>query len=254
MPNVISSVDRALQMLIYLHDEGKETGITKIAADLDIYKSTVHRTLVTLEQWGFVRKNPENDKYWLGPRLYSLGKSVENKLGLSELVRPLSRRLYEQYREVVNVSVLERSQDGTYRSVIISKEENEGQILTVNPPVGSSNECTCSSVGKCLLAFGENIDLSAYERIRLPQHTKNTITTPEAIRRELERVREQGYALDQEELEYGLTCIGAPIFDHQGKAIAAISLSGPTTRMRGADFEERIQAVKRTAAEISASL
>ena len=141
MSDIIQSVDRALEVMIYLHHEGKETSITKIAADLGVYKSTVYRTLVTLENRGFVRKNPETEKYWLGNRLFVLGKGVENRMGLPEIVRPYARKLYDAYCEVVNVSILERNPDDVYRSVIILKEESDRQVLTVNPPVGSSSEC-----------------------------------------------------------------------------------------------------------------
>ncbi len=253
MSDIIQSVDRALEVMIYLYQEGKETGITKIAADLGVYKSTVYRTLVTLENRGFVRKNPETEKYWLGNRLFVLGKGVENRMGLQEVVRPYAKKLYEAYCEVVNVSILERNPDDVYRSVIILKEESDRQVLTVNPPVGSSSECYCSSVGKCLLAFSADIDLGVYENHPMRPYTEHTITTVSALRSELMKVRERGYALDHEELEHGLTCIGAPILDHNGLAVAAISLSGPTSRMLSGDIEERIEAVKRIAREISSN-
>lgn len=253
MSDIIQSVDRALEIMIYLYHEGKETSITKIAADLGVYKSTVYRTLVTLENRGFARKNPETEKYWLGNRLFVLGKGVENRMGLSEIVRPYAKKLYDAYCEVVNVSILERNPDDVYRSVIILKEESNRQVLTVNPPVGSSSECYCSSVGKCLLAYSADIDLGVYETHPMRPHTDHTITTVAALRSELAKVRDRGYALDHEELEYGLTCIGAPILDQKGKAVAAISLSGPTSRMLSGDIEERIEAVKRIAREISSN-
>ena len=253
MADIIQSVDRALEVMIYLYHEGKETSITKIAADLGVYKSTVYRTLVTLENRGFVRKNPETEKYWLGNRLFVLGKGVENRMGLLEIVRPYAKKLYDAYCEVVNVSILERNPDDVYRSVIILKEESDRQVLTVNPPVGSSSECYCSSVGKCLLAFSDDIDLGIYETHRMRPHTEHTITTVAALRSELVKVRERGYAMDHEELEYGLTCIGAPILNQKGAAVAAISLSGPTSRMLSGDIEERIEAVKRIAREISSN-
>lgn len=253
MSDIIQSVDRALEVMIYLYHEGKETSITKIAADLGVYKSTVYRTLITLEARGFVRKNPETEKYWLGSRLFTLGKGVENKMGVQELIRPYVRKLYEAYHEVVNVSILERNSGDAYRSVIILKEESERQVLTVNPPVGSSSQCYCSSVGKCLLAFSKDIDLSVYEGGRLKPYTEHTITTVPALQAELVKVRERGYAMDREELEHGLTCIGAPILDHSGCAVAAISLSGPTSRMLSGDIEERIEAVRRIAREISSN-
>ena len=95
MSDIIQSVDRALEVMIYLYHEGKETSITKIAADLGVYKSTVYRTLVTLENRGFVRKNPETERYWLGNRLFVLGKGVENRMGLPEIVRPYAKKLYD---------------------------------------------------------------------------------------------------------------------------------------------------------------
>ena len=253
MSDIIQSVDRALEVMIYLYHEGKETSITKIAADLGVYKSTVYRTLVTLENRGFVRKNPETDKYWLGNRLFVLGKGVENRMGLPEIVRPYAKKLYDAYCEVVNVAILERNPDDVYRSVIILKEESDRQVLTVNPPVGSSSECYCSSVGKCLLAYSSDIDLGVYDTHPMRPHTEHTIITVSALRAELAKVRERGYAMDHEELEYGLTCIGAPILDQKGEAVAAISLSGPTSRMLTGDIEERIEAVKRIAREISSN-
>ena len=253
MSVIIQSVDRALEIMIYLHHEGRETSITKIAADLGVYKSTVYRTLVTLENRGFVCKNPETEKYWLGNRLFVLGKGVENRMGLPEIIRPYAKKLYDAYGEAVNVSILERNPNDVYRSVIILKEESDRQVFAVNPPVGSSSECYCSSVGKCLLAFGPDIDLSIYESHPMRSHTEHTITTLPALRSELAKVRERGYAMDHEELEYGLTCIGAPILDRSGTVVAAISLSGPTSRMLSGDIEERVEAVKRIAREISSN-
>lgn len=251
MSDIIQSVDRALEVMIYLYHEGRETGITKIAADLGAYKSTVYRTLFTLEARGFVRKNPETEKYWLGSRLFTLGKSVENKMGLQELIRPYARKLCGAYREVVGVSILERNAGDVYCSVSILKEESGRQVPTATPPVGSSSQCYCSAAGKCLLAFSENIDLSVYENGRLKPFTEHTITTVAALQTELSKVRERGCAMDCEELERGLTCIGAPVLDRTGSAVAAISLSGPTSRMLSGDIEERIEAVRRIAREIS---
>ena len=99
--------DRALEFLIYLYNEGKETSVTQIANDLGVYKSTVFRTLTTMEARGFVKKNPETEKYWLGNRLFTLGKSVENRMGLREIVKPYVSELYDLYHEVINVSVLD---------------------------------------------------------------------------------------------------------------------------------------------------
>lgn len=250
---MIQSVDRALEILIYLHEAGKETGITQIANDLNIYKSTVHRTLSTLENRGFVTKNSETDKYWLGSRLFTLGKSVEMNMGMLGIIRPYARKLKDEFKEVVNVSILERNIGDVYRSVIILKEQSEGKILTANPPVGSRNFCHCSSVGKCLLAFGEDIDLSLYEK-GIQKYTSKTIATVDELKKALEDVRRKGYAIDDQELEDGFSCIGAPILDNRGYAIAAISLSGPSSRIMNGDVDKHIEGVKEIARQISLSL
>lgn len=251
MSDNIQSVDRALELLIYLQNEGKETSVTKIANDMGIYKSTAHRTLMTLESKGFVSRNPETEKYWLGNRLFSLGKSVENKLGKREIIRPVVKQLSEKYNEVVNVSVLKRNPGSPYQSLLVLKEMSDSQLLSVNPAVGSSIDCHCSAVGKCLLAFCTDVDLSVYRDTKLAAYTEKTITTYSKLVEELERVRVQGYAMDCDEQELGLTCIGTPVLDHKGKAIAAISLSGPTSRMLAGDIEEKINSLRQTAAEIA---
>lgn len=251
MADTIQALDRALELLIYLSRQGKEVGITQIASDMGVYKSTIFRTLSTLEARGFISRNPETEKYWLGGQLFVLGKSVENKMGVQEVIRPYARKLHQRFHEVVNVSIMEHNTGEVYHSVIILKEISDQQLLTVNPPVGSLSECHCSAVGKCLLAFGDHIDLSVYEEKDLTRFTSCTITSAQALREELDKVRRRGYAMDHEEQELGLTCIGAPILDRNHKAVAAISLSGPTSRMNGADIEDRIEAVCNAAREIS---
>lgn len=251
MADVIQSVDRAMELLIYLYNQGRETGITKIASDMGVYKSTVFRTLSTLEARGFVSRNPETERYWLGSRLFTLGKSVENKMGMQAIIRPYARKLYDAYHEVVNVSILERNPHDVYRSILILKEESDRQLLTVNSPIGSSSECHCTAVGKCLLAFSDKIDLSVYQQTKLAAHTEYTIMTYERLVSEISHVKDNGYAIDHDEQEAGLTCIGAPILQHAGASVAAISLCGPTSRMLAGDIDERIEAVRRIAREIS---
>ncbi|NCB63291.1 MAG: IclR family transcriptional regulator [Clostridia bacterium] len=253
MGDVIQSVDRALEMLIYLGRQEGAVSVTKVAADLDIYKSTAFRTLSTLEARGFVEQDSVTEKYSLGRRLFTLGKSVERSMGLQELVRPYARKLCEAYGETVNLSVLERDPYEHYRSVIILKEESWHSSVD-SAPVGAERECHCSSVGKCLLAFSPNIDLSVYAKKPMAAHTERTITSPEALKAELNRVRLEGYAVDREELAAGLTCIASPILNGEKEAVASISLSGPTSRMIGADLEERVEAVRRAAREISKKL
>ena len=106
---IINSVDRAMDILLYIYNTGNEVSITNISQALGIYKSTVYRTLVTLENKGFVEQNPDNGRYALGMRLYTMGLSIGDKLGLQKLVKPYTHQLHEEFREAVNVSIIEKN-------------------------------------------------------------------------------------------------------------------------------------------------
>lgn len=247
---IINSVDRALDVLLLLHEEGHEMGVSEIADRLNIYKSTVFRTLFTLESKGFIKQNKNTEKYWLGMKMYAIGMSMNDKISLKKVIRPFAKELQQEFSEVVNVSVLDLSNPQHPTSLIIEKEVGSNQMLVVNPPEGSSSPCYGSSVGKCLLAFND-VDMENLRENELKKYTENTIINWDDLIDSLEEIKKRGYAIDAEELEIGLTCIGAPIFDNNEKAIAAISLSGPTQRMRTSDFEHKIQRVVETAAQIS---
>jgi len=246
----INSVDRALDVIILLHEEGHELGVSEIADKLDTYKSTIHRTLATLEGKGFVKQNPDTEKYWLGMKLYTIGMEVGNKMPIREVIKPYCDALHAEFGEVVNASILDLTKPENPQGIIIYKSFDKTQLLIVNPPEGAGSPVYGSSVGKCLLAFND-IDLEQFKHIPLIKYTDKTIDNWDDLEKKIHEVREKGYALDDEELEIGLTCIGAPILDKSGKAIAAISLSGPTQRMRTGNIEDRIKRVIEVAAEIS---
>lgn len=254
MSETILSVDRALDTLLVLYKNGEGMGVSEIARELDLHKSTVHRILATLENKGFVYKNRDTDKYWLGLKIYTMGLLIGEKLSLTDIIRPFAKDLFEEFEEVVNVSILDKDPDGSYKSVIILKESKTDKVLSVNPNVGSSSDPHSSSVGKCLLAFGEDIKMEKYKEIEFKKYTKNTIDKYEDLIKELEDVKEKGYAIDKEEQEIGLFCIGAPILDKKGKALAAISISGPTARMKNRNLDKKIERLVEVAKKISYEL
>ena len=254
MGETISSVDRALDILIYLYNEGVEKGISEISKDLGMYKSTIHRSLTTLENKGFVYQNQENEKYWLGMKLFAIGKSVEEKFSFSKAVKPYTEILLKEFNETVNVSILDINSTDNLRTILVHKEENTNKVLAISPILGSSSECHCSSVGKCLLAFGKDIPYEKFTDKPLTKFTDNTIQTWDELFECLEIVKKQGYAIDESEMEIGLTCIGAPILDKNGIALAAVSISGPSNRMHEGDFEYKINKVREIAKLISNKL
>ncbi len=246
----INSVDRALDVIILLHEAGKEMGVSEIAEKLDTYKSTIHRTLASLEGKGFVKQNPDTEKYWLGMKLYAIGMEIGNKLPIKEMIKPYCDALHKEFGEVVNASVLDLTNADNPQGIIIYKSFDATQLLIVNPPEGAGSPIYGSSVGKCLLAFND-IDLEQFKHIPLKKYTDKTIDNWDDLEKNIEEVKNNGYAVDDEELEIGLTCIGAPILDKNNKAIAAISLSGPTQRMKSGDFDYKIKRVQEVAREIS---
>lgn len=249
----INSIDRALDILLLMQQEGKEMGVTQISAALGAYKSTVHRTLATLEQKGFVQQNPDNGKYWLGIRLYSLGMLIRERLPLRNMAYSYAKALSERFDEVVHISVLDKNALSYPKHIIIDKIQGRQQVLSLTPPVGSSAPCHSAAVGKCLLAFSPRSFLDKFRGNPLPAFTEKTIVDWDELLRELEAIKRRGYAVDDEELEAGLTCVAGPILDRHTGIVAALSLSGPTTRVR-ARFEEIVEEVIRTTRGISASL
>lgn len=247
----INAIDRALDVLLLLYEKNREMGVSEIARELELYKSTVHRTLETLEARSFVCKN-DQDKYWLGIKVFALGAVAGNTIPLKNLIQPYAKELSKKFNEVVNVSILDETSEDIPRTILIVKEVPQGNsLVTVNPPLGASSEAHYSAVGKCILAHTPENILNRYKQEELPVYTKNTIGSWEGLLKELEGVREEGYAIDKEDYEIGLTCIAAPILDRQGKALAAISLSGPSQRMRVHDFKILIEELKKVAEEVS---
>lgn len=253
--DIINSVDRALDILILLYREQREMGVTEIANGLGVYKSTVHRTLATLENKGFVQQNSESGKYWLGIKLYAIGMLVGEKMPLKETIQPYAKELSDRFGEVVNVSILDTTTYEYPKTILIIKEEKQGQMLTVRPSLGSISEPHTAAVGKCLLAYSDDATVGKMKSADFDGTTDTSIKNWEQLCKELEKVREQGYAIDNEEAEAGLTCVAAPILGKNNEAIAAISVSGPTSRINAPGmFDKILDGVKETAEKISKKL
>ena len=248
----VSSLNRAMDILFLLQAEGKEMGVTEISRAVVLPKSTAFRLLATLESRGLIQQNPENGKYWLGIKLYSLGKAIGDNMRIKTVAAPFAKALSQKFNEVCNVAVLEPSDKPPPRLIIIEKVQSQ-QLLTLTPDEGSGGLCHCSGAGKCLLAFSPKSYLDKFIHTELPRYTKKTVTDWEALMREMEEIRRQGFAYDDEELEEGLSCIGSPILGKHRELIAAISISGPTGRI-SSNRAELIEDLKNTALAISRQL
>lgn len=248
---MIESIDRALAILQLFLQEEEPLSITDISKRMGLHKSTVSRTIDTLEERGFVQKQEETGKYWLGIQVYSLGMLYREKKSLPKVAYPYAKALAIQTKESVHITTFAQS-DAPYPQHVIMEKITSPQSVDMAPPIGSIRPSYCAASGKCLLAFSKEYT-EAYIGCKLKKFTEYTIIDWDELLSILEQVRRQGYAVEREEVELGMTCIAVPIF-HNEKVIAAISVSSPMSHINDMIQEKIVLALKKTANEIALAL
>jgi DNA-binding IclR family transcriptional regulator len=242
----VQSVDRAVTILEILARTG-ESGVTEIATELGVHKSTAFRLVATLESHGVVEQNEDRGRYRLGVGLLRLAGATTARLDVIQEARPICRQLAAKTGETVNIAVLSES------SAFYLEQVAGSSALQSHNWVGQHIPLHATSNGKILLSGLES------ERLKevlgsLPAYTALTITKKTQLRKELDRVREQGYAVAVDELEVGLTAVAAPIRNAHGDVIASMSVSGPTFRLTGDRIEEVVDLLVDAAVEVSRRL
>jgi DNA-binding IclR family transcriptional regulator len=227
-PVVIHAVDRALDIIEFLYRFQKEASISEISAGTGMFASTVHRQLGTLKARSYVCQNADTAKYGLGLRLYALGNAVKDRLPLANLIDPHADQVAKKYRLTVFVAVPDYSSSFCAQQAIIYKKSYSNVILCNEVSVGAVLMCHGSATGKCLMSRYPDALIEQYCANPLPKLTLQTISDWDALKLELEKIRNRGYALDSEEEELGKTCIAVPILDSRRQVVASISLSGQT--------------------------
>ena len=246
-PYRVQILDRALAVLEVLANCSNECGLVELCTALKLHKSTVHRLMMVLQQHRLVDKNPETAKYRLGLKLFEFGSKAVAALDLRRHARPYLDRLQREVGETVFFCILDEGQ-----VFYIEKVESQQSVRTACT-VGSRAPAYCTAVGKAMLAELPDVEVNDItRRWGLKAITANTITTAAALKAELRAVRSRGYAIDNEEKEEGLRCVSAPVHDHSGKLLAAISVSGPAFRITKERTPEIGQVVMRAARDLSA--
>ena len=231
----IKSIEKALDLLELLSDNKKEMGITEINRELHMGISTIHRILTTLKYRDYIVQNQQTSKYMLGTKLFILGCKVQNTTNLIKVVTPFLQRLSQNTNETINFAILE-GREAIYLFKIESKE-----MLKAGIELGTKVAAHCTSLGKVLLAFlpeQEFMMLYSNNNEKLPTFTPNSISSVEELKKCLKKIKKQGYAIDEEEFKIGVNCLGVPIINNEGKAIAAISISGPVSRFSLFEMEK----------------
>lgn len=248
-PKSIQSLDRGLEVLEILGNSDGLTGVTELANMLDVDKATIYRVLFTLRSRGYVDQDEETRKYEIGLKAIELGQKALRKLDLRTKVKPFLRELARATGETVLLVTLIND-----KLVYIDKEESSA-LLTISTQIGKEAAPHCTATGKAFLAYlpDEKIDrfLSNFE---LRPHTAKTIVTLPELKAHLRMVREQGYALDDEEYYTGVRCIAAPVLNHLGNVVASLGISGPAERLELDRIEEHKRVVMETASKLSQSL
>lgn len=247
--NLIQSVLKAFDILECLASTERPLSVREVAQQCSLSRPTAYRHLITLLTRDYVANSQDGGHFQIGARALSLSKSFLDRLDLPELAKPDMRELSQVSKETVYLAVL----DGT-EMLYVGRVDSTQQVR-MHCVIGTRNPLHCTALGKAVLAFLPGEERAALlDRIPLTAYTPNTITDRAALEENLELVRARGYAIDDMEIEEGIRCIGAPVFDHTGYVIAAISTSGPAFRFSLARLHELSEVVIGVGRAISSKL
>lgn len=221
------SVERAADLLSALAQAGLPLGVRELAARLDVSKSSVHRILVSLRSRGFVEEDPVTGRYRLGLRAMEVGVAVLDQLEPYGACKPYLEELLRQTNETVNLALLDE-EDG--QVVYLAKLEPP-QSIRINTRLGARRPAHCTALGKAILSEMPPAKAESLLRLRpLQRLTERSVVEVDRLLRHLAECRERGYAVDDEEFEEGIICVGAPVRGRDGQATMAMSVSAPRFR------------------------
>ena len=241
----VQSVDRALSIMETLAEDDEGYRLSDLAVRTGLSTSTVHRLLATLESRRFVQFDRTGSKWHVGARSFTVGATFARRRNFSAQAVPYLRKLRDLTRETANLAVV----DDEFIVVLTRMESRE--IMRSLTKVGGRVAMVASGVGKAVLATYSDEDVNAIIRHHgMPRLTEKSIVRPGDLFRELAKVRRQGFAIDDEEACMGLRCIAAVVYNDCSEPLAAISVSGMTSRIT----DERLATLGETVREVAAEL
>lgn len=247
-PYVVKPVAKALAVLAFIEDAGREVGLSDVAAALRLPKTSAFRYLYTLTAAGFVAHGDGRDRYRPGPRLRPSVAPDVSIPRLREMALPVMTELRERFNETINLGVAERD-----HIVYIAMIESS-RALRMQARIGERHPLNSTSLGKAILAFMPEVERAPLLAGPLRAMTRRTMTDAGALRRQLREVARRGYAIEAGENEEGLMCIGVPVLDRDGRPVAALSISAPEQRMSRPVRQDAITALRSAAGQISRRL
>ena len=225
-PYQVQVLDRALAILDTLSAQGPDLSLGELSEKLGLHKSTTHRLMMVLERHKVIERNSVNGRYRLGLKLFELGTRAVSQLDLRERARPFLEKLVLETSETVHLCLLDDSE-----VVYLDKVEPVRSVRMASS-VGRRNPAHCTAVGKAIMAYLSDAQVEEIVRKQgMKPMTANTITSLVELKKELKVVRERGYAIDNEEIEEGVRCVGCVVRGFSGEPLAAISVSAPAFRL-----------------------
>ncbi len=250
MSNFAPAVDNAIKLIEKLADEKEPVGVSELSRKLGINKNMIFRILNSLEACGWVYcSNQPDKKYQLSLRPFNVSSKALCTMSLSNVATPLVYDLWKQTGECTYLAI--RSGD---KLTYIQHLDGIGNVRVAGT-VGGTYELYCSAPGKIILAHSSEEFINEYTSRRHKKNTENTITTKKELLLELERVKSQGFATDNEEFGNGILCVSAPVFDYTDSLVGAVGCSVSTVNHTYGSLMDTIKPlVTETAAKISLSL
>lgn len=222
----IQVIERMMHLLDTLAGHSAPVNLKQLALQTGLHPSTAHRILAVMVDSRLVDR-VEPGTYRLGIRLLELGNLVKTRISVRQVALPYMQRLHQELGETVNLSV--RHADEV---VYVERAAASNSMMRVVQIIGARAPLHITAVGKVFLSNDDPEEWTHYvQRTGLPRYTQNTLTDAGNLAHELEKVRSQGYALDNEEAEKGVSCIGAGIYNDEGRLVAGLSVSAPSDRL-----------------------
>jgi IclR family KDG regulon transcriptional repressor len=241
----IQVIERMMSLLEALARHSAPVNLKQLAAETSLHPSTAHRILGVMVESRLVDRI-EPGTYRLGIRLLELGNLVKSRIVVRQEALPYMQSLHQELGETVNLSV--RHHDEV---VYVERTAPAAAMMRVVQIIGARAPLHITAVGKIFLAQDATGSCAEYaKRTGLPRYTENTLTDPDSLVREIDQVRTQGYAFDNEEAEKGVSCIGAGIYNDEGRLVAGLSVSAPSDRLK----KDWVQQIRSTAQEISRAI
>ena len=249
-PYKVQVLDRAINILEFIGQQSSgEAALPELSAAMKLHKTTTHRIAHVLESRGLLRRGLDSNRYRLGLHLYDLGCQALDHVNIRDEARPLMTRVAYEVGETVHLALLDRAE------VLYIERVEAQRSLTMGSKLGARNPVYCTALGKAILAYSAEAEVDrTLAGLRMEARTRNTITNVLTLKRELERIRERGYAIDDEEIEEGIRCIAAPVLGAGDRAVAAISVSGPSSRITPDRYQMIGKTMMNAAQELSVRL